>query len=47
MTLPYVLVAAILLPVLLIPAARLLGRRSEAAPQEATRGTADASATES
>jgi predicted Na+-dependent transporter len=30
MTLPYVLVAAILLPVILIPAARLLGKRSEA-----------------
>ena len=35
MTLPYVLVAAILLPVILIPAARMLGRRgaAEAPPQ--------------
>ena len=31
MTLPFVLVAAILLPVILIPAARMLGRRGEAA----------------
>ena len=39
MTLPYVLVAAILLPVILIPAARLLGRRGGEAeePQEAER----------
>jgi predicted Na+-dependent transporter len=39
MTLPYVLVAAILLPVILIPAARMLGRRGEpAAPTSAAAG---------
>jgi BASS family bile acid:Na+ symporter len=36
MTLPYVLVASIILPLILIPTAKRLGRRSEAAAPDAT-----------
>ena len=41
MTLPYVLVAAILLPVILIPVARMLGRRGEAAAASPAAGEAN------